>query len=423
MDGHYLMKTDSPKLQSKTLKFWPRTFSSLRYHSFRMVWLGSVSEHFGQHMETMAIAWLMKELTESPYYLGLLVVCRVAPLLPFALIGGVVADRFDRRALLINCFRASALISIALFVLVQTGTIAPWHLLTSAVLSGVVTGFNHPARAAIIPNVIPKEELMNAVALDSFSVRTAGLVSAPLAGVIISLYGTSPLFGARAIGMVLALMWLFKASVPPPTRGGSGNKAFWNNLSLGLKYALGNSLIAAMILVFALREFQADMTKVFLPFFATDILNSGALGFGYLNAAHGMGGLLGLFVLASLGNFRRKGWLIIIAGLITGLFLMVFAISHWLILSLVLLMVANISGTAFENVNRTVLQTITPDEMRGRVMSLREAVRGLFGPWVAYGLGLGGEYLGVTISALLLGLFLSAGMSLLALLVPAFRKL
>jgi len=175
--------------------------------------------------------------------------------------------------------------------------------------------------------------------------------------------------------------------------------------------------------VFALREFQADMTKVFLPFFATDILNSGALGFGYLNAAHGMGGLLGLFVLASLGNFRRKGWLIIIAGLITGLFLMVFAISHWLILSLVLLMVANISGTAFENVNRTVLQTITPDEMRGRVMSLREAVRGLFGPWVAYGLGLGGEYLGITISALLLGLFLFAGMSLLALLVPAFRKL
>ncbi len=112
-----------------------------------------------------------------------------------------------------------------------------------------------------------------------------------------------------------------------------------------------------------------------------------------------------------------------IAGIVMGLFLSAFALSPWLILSIVFLMVASSFGTIFENVSRTALQTLVPDEMRGRVMSLREAVRGLFGPWVAYGLGLGGEYLGVTIAALLLGLFLLACFSLLTLLLPSLRKL
>ena len=127
--------------------------------------------------------------------------------------------------------------------------------------------------------------------------------------------------------------------------------------------------------------------------------------------------------MATLGDFKRKGWLIASAGIISGLFVIAFALSHWLILSIVLLMAATSFANAFENVSRTALQIVVPDEIRGRVMSLREAVRGLFGPWVAYGIGLGGEYLGVTFAALLIGLFLIACFSLLTLIVPSLRKL
>jgi MFS family permease len=416
------MSKDGVKSKGLTLGLVRRTFSSLRYRNYRLVWLGSVTEHFGQHMETMAMAWLMKELTESPYYLGLLAVCRVAPLILFALVGGVVTDRVDRRKLLMNCFLGSIFVSLALFVLVRTGVILPWHLLVAGALGAVITGFNHPARAAIIPNVIPKHELMNAIALDTISVRTAMVLSAPFAGGLITLFGTTPLFGARAIGMVFAALWLYMAKVPP-TPAGAKKQAAWHNLSQGIRYTVASAMVTAMVCFFALREFQAEMIKVFLPFFADDILGSGAMGFGYLESAQGIGAIVGLFGIASLGNFKHKGWLIIGTGIATGIFLAAFALSRSLILSFALLLIAGGLATVFENVNRTALQTTIPDEMRGRVMSLREVVRGLFGPWVAYGLGLGGEYIGVTFSALLLGLFLVASISLIAWLLPSFRKL
>ncbi len=414
--------TDQADFQSKGLPFWQRTFSSLRYRNYRLVWLGSCTEHMGQHMETMAIAWLMKELTESPYYLGLLAVSRVAPLFLFALVGGVVTDRVDRRKLLIVCFLGAAFISIVLLVLVRTGAIVPWHLLVAGALGSVLTGFNHPARAAIIPNLTPKEEWMNAIALDTISVRAASVITSPIAGYLIFGFGTSILFGVRALGMGLAVVWLLMAKVPPTPTGGKKHGT-WSNLNKGLIYAATNGLIMSLVLVFALREFQAEMSSVFLPFFADDILRSGATGFGYLNMANGLGALVGLFGIATLGNFRYKGWLIIGAGILTGLFLFAFPLSQWLILSILLLFGVNAFGTVFENVSRTALQIIVPDEMRGRVNSLREFVRGLFGTWVAYGLGLGGEYLGVVTASLFLGVFIIVSVSLMALLLPSFRKL
>jgi MFS family permease len=409
-------------LHSEKLPFWKRTFSSLRYRDYRLIWLGSLTEHFGQYMETMATAWLLKELTDSPLYLGFLALSKVAPLLFFAIIGGVVTDRVDRRKLLIGCLLGGAVLSLALLILVQTGSIAPWHLLAASALSAVLMGFNHPARGAIIPNVTPREEWMNAIALDTISVRSAVLIAAPITGLIISIYGTMPVFGARAVGMVLAIQWLVMARVPS-TPADTRKEAPWRNFSKGMKYAFGDVLVIALLLMFALREFQAETSTIFLPFFADDILGVGALGFGYLNAAQGLGSLVGLFGIATMGNYRHKGWLIIITGLFTGIFLAAFALSGWLILSVLFLAIANGFGTTFENVSRASLQTIVPDEMRGRVMSLREAVRGLFGPAVSYALGLGGEYLGVVVAALLLGLFLSASVALAAFLLPSFRKL
>lgn len=414
--------TDKANFQNTALPFWQRTFSSLRYRNYRLVWLGSCTEHMGQQMETMAMAWLMKELTESPYYLGLLAVCKVAPLILFALLGGVVTDRVDRRKLLIICLLGGAFTSIALLVLVRTGSIAPWHVLVASAIGSGLIGFNHPARAAIIPNLTPKEEWMNAIALDTISVRTATIIVAPITGYLILWYGTAMLFGARALGMGLAVVWLLMAKVPPNPTGGKKHGA-WSNLSKGLIYAATSGLILSLVLVFALREFQTEMTSVFLPFFADDILRSGATGFGYLNMANSMGAFVGLFGIATLGNFRYKGWLIIGAGICTGLFLSAFPLSTWLILSLLLLFGVNAFGTVFENVSRTALQTIVPDEMRGRVMSLREVVKGLFGTWIAYGLGLGGEYLGVVTASLFLGVFIIASVSLMALFIPSFRKL
>jgi hypothetical protein len=136
-----------------------------------------------------------------------------------------------------------------------------------------------------------------------------------------------------------------------------------------------------------------------------------------------LGAMVGLFGIATLGNFRYKGWLIIGSGIFSGVFLSLFPLSNWLFLSLLLLFGVNAAGTIFENVSWTVLQIIVPDKMRGRVMSLREFTRGVFGTWIAFGLGLAGEYLGVVTASVLLGVFLLVSVSLLALLLPSLRRL
>ena len=408
--------------QTNPTSYWRRTFSSLKYRDYRLYWLGSCTEHMGQQMETMASAWLMMELTNSPYYLGLLTLCRIAPLFFIAFLGGVVADRFDRRKILLASFWGGAIVSTVLLVLARTGLIAPWHLLLAGALTAGLIAMNHPARDAIIPNLTPKHEWMNAIALDTISVRTASILSSLLAGSCISFFGTTPLFGVRTIGVLLAAFWLIRANVPA-TPGRAREHGAWQNLSRGLKYVLANGLMISLLAVFALREFQSEMSSVFLPFFADKILHSGAQGFGYLNMASGIGGMAGLFGLATLGNFKYKGKLIVFSGVFAGLLLIAFSLSKFLILSVALLILSNSFSTIFENVGRTALQTIVPDAMRGRIMSLREVMRGFFGSWVSYGLGMGGEYLGVMPATVILGIILIICVFSIYFLMPAFRKL
>ena len=373
-------------------------------------------------MEIMASAWLMMELTRSPFYLGMLTLCRIAPLFFFALLGGVVADRRDRRKVLLGCFMTSAVVSTSLLVLARTGTIAPWHLLLAAVLNAAIKGINHPARDAMIPSLTPKHEWMNAIALDTLSVRAAAIIGAPLAGWFIASFGTAPLFGVSTVGLLLASFWLMRINVSS-THVATVTHGVWQNLGKGLTYVVANGLIICLVLVFALREFQSEMSQTFLPFFADTILHAGPTGFGYLNMAQGIGGAAGLFGIATLGNYKYKGNLIIISGTLVGFLLIAFAYSEALLLSFLLLTFANGMGTVFENVGRTALQGIIPDEMRGRVMSLREVIRGLVGAVMAYGLGLGGEYLGVVTTSMFLGVFIILCVISMYLFLPAFRKL
>jgi Na+/melibiose symporter-like transporter len=274
----------------------------------------------------------------------------------------------------------------------------------------------------MIPNLTPKHEWMNSIALDTISVRAASILSAPLAGSFIAFFGTAPLFGISTVGLLMAFFWLMRIHVPA-NNAVAKKHGSWQNLSRGLKYVATNGLILCLVLVFALREFQHEMSSTFLPFFADSILNSGPTGFGYLNMAQGIGGAVGLFGIATLGNFKYKGRLIIFSGILVGLLLVAFSLSQVLFLSFLLLTAANGFGTVFENVGRTALQSIVPDEMRGRVMSLREVIRGAVGSFVSYGLGLGGEYLGVVPTSMFLGIFIMLCVFSMYWLLPSFRKL
>ncbi len=395
--------------------------ASLRYRNFRLVWLGSVTEHFGEFMEIAAILWLVNELTHSPLMLTIVGSSRFMAMIFFPIAGGVVADRVNRRSLLIASLLGAALLSVCLAILALTKLITVWHLIVIGLLSGIVTSFNHPARQSIVPNLVKREHLLNAISLDMISVHAARMVGMSLAGYLIVILGVWPLFAVRALGCLVAIFWLLLAQVPP-TPPATRGQAPWQNLTEGFRYLQGNIVIVSLVVLYLIPRLINGTYTSFMPVFADDILHIGAVGYGYLQAAPGLGAIISLLGLTFLTYYKRKTILLITAGVLMGIGLISFSASPWVLLSLPLLVVIGAMQTAFNTVNSTIIQGAIPDEVRGRVMSWREVMFGL-GPVGSMLFGAIAQYTGVPISlGLLGGICLVISLSLVTLL-PRFRNI
>lgn len=401
--------------------YWSLMLASLRYRDFRFVWLGSFTEHFGEFMEIAAVLWLANELSHSPLILTIVGSARFMSMIFFPIVGGVVADRVDRRRLLIVALMTSALLSSLLAILASTGAIAVWHLIVFGLLSGVAMSFNHPARQTIVPNLIRKEHLLNAVSLDFISVYASRMVSAALVGYVIAAFGVWPAFVIRASGCLLAIFWLILARIPP-TPPATRSQAPWQNLVAGFRYLKANTLIFALTLLYLI-PWLSDSTRTnFVPIFAEDILHIGAVGYGYLQSAPGLGAILALIGLTLLTYYRRKTLLLIGAGAIMGAGIIGFSASTSVSLSLTLLVIVTAMQTAMITLITTTAQAVIPDDMRGRVMSWREVTFGL-GPTGSIVFGAIAQYTGAPVSLGLLGVIsLVTSLSLIGML-PKLRRL
>jgi len=363
--------------------FLARTFTSLTlYRDFRLLWMGSWTEHMGEWMETTALLWLIHQMTHSPIMGTLMVTLRFLPLVVFAYIGGIVADRVDRRLLLMNALAAGAALSVALAAIVHLGVAQPWHLLLYSVMTGIITGFNHPARNALVPNLVQKVHYMNAITLDNATVMSSRMLGAPLAGLIIGLVGTTPVLGLRAVGALGAVMWL--RQIPSPAVRSSAKKTPFTDFSEGIRYVGKHRSILTQVLLYLLPMFVTNSYTGLLPYVATDLLHVGSGGYGVLQAAPGAGAVIAIMVLASLLNLSRKRLVLLWAGIAQGVFLIFLAVSPLYLLSVLLLVLIGGTNTTFMTLNNTLIQEMLPDNVRGRVMSLRE---------VAFGLGPAGSLL------------------------------
>lgn len=400
---------------SRLGSFWTQPFTSIKlYRSFRFVWLGSVSEHLGEFMEIAALLWLVNQMTHSLFDVTLVLAIRQAPMAIFSFLGGVTVDRLNRRLVLQLSLVASIVLSLALMFLARTGTIAIWNILIVAALGGVATSFNHPARQTIVPNVVKREHLMNAIALDSTSVMASRILGMPIAGFLIAWFGVIPVFGLRALGAFTAIMWL--SAVPPLKAASDGqrhNPA--KDLREGFRYLGKEPVIRTQVFFYALPMFANIAFMALIPYFSTEVLKVGAAGYGFLQAAPGLGSLITQMTIATMGNVKRRGMALLFYGAMAGVAVIAFSFSSWYALSIIFAIAIGSFTTSMMIINNTVIQEMLTDQMRGRVMSLREVMMGvspsaslLFG-WV--GVLAGGPVAGVSMGLSMLAvpviLFLS----------------
>ena len=348
-----------------------RTFASLKIRDFRLLWLGSASEHTGEWMERIAVGWLVLQMTNSPFMVGLTEFMRFVALLIFPFIAGATADRVDRKKLLIATLLGLSGISAVMVVLVLTGSVTVAHLLTYSFLSGVFIAFNHPARATLLAGIVDRAHYPNAVSLDSLAVMSSRIIGSPLAGLYIAAYGVAGIMGVRFLACLLAVMWLLKLKAPPmPTE--SHKAGVWTSVTEGLRYVAADRAILGITVMSFVPMMFIFVYVSQLPVFARDVLNTGAGGLGFLNTSIGVGALIGLIWLASKGDYSHKGVLFFLSIIIPGLTLVAFSASQWLWLSIILLLIVGATNSIFTALRSTLVLLIVPDHLRGRVMSLRE---------------------------------------------------
>jgi len=347
----------------------------LRQRNFRLFWFGQMISLTGSYMQSIGQTWLVLELTHSAFQLGLVGALQALPVLLFALVGGVLADRWPKRRVLL-CTQAAAMIqALLLWALIATGTVQLWHVYVLALLLGLTNCLGRPTGQAFVVELVGRADLPNAVALNSSLSNLTRIVGPGLGGVIIAVSGVASLFLLNALSFIAVLAGLalinsraLHAQAPRHTNAGA-RQTTWQSLREGVDYVRNTPTVSLVILVVGLVLLFGSNFNVVLPFFATGVLHAGATGFGFLSGASGVGSLIASLWLAW-RNQKPTITRVLIGALVFGVLEAVFAVSRIYPLSLAL--IASVGGTEiiFTTLAVTMLQTVAPDHLRGRVMSV-----------------------------------------------------
>ena len=344
-----------------------QTFRALRHRDFRWYWASAAAQPVGMGMQFLIHSWLVLELTGSASRMGFLVFLFGTTGLVVILFAGTLADRFDRRDLSAATQSLTAVVLAGLAVLQLAGRIALWHLYVSVVLMAFFMAINTPARAALVPDLVDREDVMNAVVLNT-AVMNAGRVLGPaIAGAVIQFSGIGPSLCVAAGFFALASLTLLMVRRPQRTAPVE-RPSFVSDLGAGFRYCWTNPVTFTVITIgFAFGLFGMSYVQL-MPAFAKQILGANAGQVGLLMSGAGVGALAGTIVLASLGNFPHKNWLLIASMFLFGVSLFLLAWSPWFWVSWGILFFLGLSDIF--PMGTTVLQLSVSPELRGRVMSL-----------------------------------------------------
>jgi MFS family permease len=343
---------------------------ALRHRNYRLFFGGQVISTVGTWMQSIAMPWLALQLTHSGLLVGLVVAAQFTPILLGGQFAGVVADRFRKRRILLITQSAFTIPSFALFALSASGHAQYWMVIIAAFATGVINLFDVPARQAFIVDMVGKQDLMNAIALNSSVFNGAAVVGPSLAGVLIALVGVPLCFLANSVSYLGAVAALLLMRDLPNVMQERHEQPLLSRLAQGVSYARHQPVVGGLLVSVAVFSLFAMNRQTLMPLFADQVLHAGPQGFGFLLGAMGLGALTGALTLAFMPHLgadpRRQLWMaaIWVAALLE------FSISHVFVVSLVTLFVAGYCQISFLATTNNRIQTITPDHLRGRVMAL-----------------------------------------------------
>ena len=348
----------------------PSTLRALRHPNYRLFFSGQSISLIGTWMTRLATSWLMWRLTHSAELLGLLGFAGQVPMFLLTSVAGVWIDRLNRHRLLITTQTLAMVQSFSLAALVLSGAIQVWEIFALQFFLGVINAFDMPTRQSLLIDLIEdREDLSNAVALNSTMVNGARLIGPSLAGLIIASVGEGWCFFADGVSYVAVIASLLMIRVALRAPGGQGKKVM-HDLREGLAYAFGFAPIRTILLLLALLGLAGVPYRVLMPVIATQSLHGGAHTLGFLMAAMGVGALIGALYLASRKTVLGLGGLIPLAAATFGVSLAGVGLSHWLALSMLLMITMGIGFMIHLAASNTLIQTLVREQMRGRVMAL-----------------------------------------------------
>jgi MFS family permease len=341
---------------------------ALRHSNFRLFFAGQLISLIGTWMQQVAQSWLIYRLTHSALLLGGIGFAGQIPVFILGPIGGHVADRFDRRRVLLITQSASMFLASVLAALTLSGRVREWHLFVLAALLGVVNAFDIPARQAFLVQLVEREDLINAIALNSSMFNGARIVGPAVAGLLVAAIGEGWCFFANAISYIAVIIGLMMISTPRFVA--QAGRSVWANIAEGFRFVGKTAPVRALLLLIGAVSFTALPYTVLMPVFADKIFHSGARGLGILMGASGTGALLGSLLLATRSTVKGLGRWIAAACMIFGVALTAFALSRSFALSAALLVIAGGAMMVQMASSNTLIQSMVPDELRGRVMSV-----------------------------------------------------
>lgn len=345
------------------------TFAAFRHPNYRLYFSGQIVSLVGTWMQIVAQGWLVYQLTDSPLYLGLVSFAASVPVFVLSLGAGAIIDRLPRRRVLVATQTSAMLLAFVLAFLTFSGLVQPWHILVLSFLLGVVNAFDGTARQTFVKDLVGKEDLMNAIALNSATFNTSRLIGPALAGLALATVGAGWCFllnGLSFLAVIVALLRMkLPAFVPPARRG-----PLVAEIGEGLRYIRHDPIVLPVIGLVVVSSVFGFSYNALLPAYARDVLQVGAQGLGLLSTAVGLGALVGALWVASSGRSQHKGWLLTFGSLLFPVMLCLLAFTDTFAVALLVLVGAGLGFMVQNATANTLVQTTVPDDLRGRVMSV-----------------------------------------------------